>query len=111
MRTAGLVASLACFASLVSASTIHIKQKHRGAVSQRRHQAAAAEVEEAQNVTSRNLERRFGDARFTFYDAGLGACGKVNSGSDFVSSRSVLTFISSSFAYGGFFFLAFRSLL
>ena len=37
-----------------------------------------------QNVTSRALEKRFDGARFTFYDAGLGACGKVNSGSDFV---------------------------
>lgn len=39
-----------------------------------------------QNLTERALERRFDDARFTFYDAGLGACGKTNSGSDFVSA-------------------------
>lgn len=37
-----------------------------------------------QNITSRALEKRFDGARFTFYDAGLGACGRVNSGSDFV---------------------------
>jgi hypothetical protein len=37
-----------------------------------------------QNVTSRALEKRFDGARFSFYDAGLGACGKPNSGSDFV---------------------------
>lgn len=36
-------------------------------------------------VTTRALERRFDNAKFTFYDAGLGACGKTNKGSDFVS--------------------------
>ncbi|KAF5324639.1 hypothetical protein D9611_004230 [Ephemerocybe angulata] len=30
------------------------------------------------------LVKRFDDARFSFYDAGLGACGKVNSNSDFI---------------------------
>ncbi|KAF8162927.1 hypothetical protein B0H34DRAFT_693468 [Crassisporium funariophilum] len=40
--------------------------------------------EPAVNVTSRELEKRFDGARFTFYDAGLGACGKVNSNSEFV---------------------------
>ncbi|PPQ73688.1 hypothetical protein CVT24_007322 [Panaeolus cyanescens] len=38
------------------------------------------------NITSRALVRRFGPARYTFYDAGKGACGKVNSNSDFVSA-------------------------
>ncbi|KAF5331180.1 hypothetical protein D9619_005508 [Psilocybe cf. subviscida] len=37
-----------------------------------------------QNVTERSLEKRFDGARFTFFAAGLGACGKVNSGSDFI---------------------------
>lgn len=32
------------------------------------------------------LAKRFDGARFTFYDAGLGACGEVNSNSDFVSA-------------------------
>jgi len=30
------------------------------------------------------LHKRFSNARFTFYAAGLGACGKTNSGSDFI---------------------------
>jgi hypothetical protein len=30
------------------------------------------------------LSKRVANGRFSFYDAGLGACGKVNSGSDFV---------------------------
>ena len=36
-------------------------------------------------LDSRDLERRFEGSRFTFYDAGLGACGRTNSNSDFVS--------------------------
>ena len=32
------------------------------------------------------LEKRFDGAHFTYYAAGLGACGKVNTASDFVSS-------------------------
>jgi len=38
----------------------------------------------ALNLTSRSLEKRFDNARFTFYDAGLGACGKTNTGADFI---------------------------
>ncbi|KAF9482792.1 hypothetical protein BDN70DRAFT_800939 [Pholiota conissans] len=37
-----------------------------------------------QNATIETLEKRFSDARFTFYAAGLGACGKHNSGNDFI---------------------------
>ncbi|KAL0947103.1 hypothetical protein HGRIS_013241 [Hohenbuehelia grisea] len=36
------------------------------------------------NLTERSLEKRFSGGRFTFYDAGLGACGKTNSDSDFI---------------------------
>jgi hypothetical protein len=43
------------------------------------------------NATHRELtlEKRFNNGRFSFYDAGLGACGKTNTGSDFVSRNSV----------------------
>lgn len=34
----------------------------------------------------RDLEKRFEGARFTFYDAGMGACGATNTNADFVSS-------------------------
>jgi len=39
-----------------------------------------------QEVTGKEfqLSKRVDNGRFSFYDAGLGACGKVNSGSDFV---------------------------
>ena len=61
-------------------------------VSKKRHLAytLVERVPAEQNVTTRTLERRFDDARFTFYAAGLGACGKTNSGSDFVRSLSLL---------------------
>ncbi|KIJ98933.1 hypothetical protein K443DRAFT_103189 [Laccaria amethystina LaAM-08-1] len=38
------------------------------------------------NATHRELtlEKRFNNGRFSFYDAGLGACGKTNTGSDFI---------------------------
>ncbi|KAF8965186.1 hypothetical protein BDZ97DRAFT_1659143 [Flammula alnicola] len=51
----------------------------------RRHPARglADPVHVEQNVTTRALEKRFDGARFTFYDAGLGACGQTNSASDF----------------------------
>ena len=39
------------------------------------------------NVTSAALEKRFNADRFTFYDAGLGACGKYNSNADYVRAR------------------------
>ncbi len=42
-------------------------------------------VTDADAVLVRDLEKRFEGAKFTFYDAGLGACGQVNSNSDFVS--------------------------
>lgn len=35
-----------------------------------------------------HLAKRFDGGRFSFYDAGLGACGQVNSGADYVSDRS-----------------------
>ncbi|ESK93024.1 expansin family protein [Moniliophthora roreri MCA 2997] len=35
-------------------------------------------------VNAEHLVKRFDNARFTFYDAGLGACGKTNSNSDFI---------------------------
>ena len=37
------------------------------------------------NSAPHRLVKRFDDARFSFYDAGLGACGEVNTNSDFVS--------------------------
>ncbi|KAJ7172659.1 RlpA-like double-psi beta-barrel-protein domain-containing protein-containing protein [Mycena filopes] len=33
---------------------------------------------------NRTLDKRVSDARFTFFDAGLGACGGTNDGSDFI---------------------------
>lgn len=46
------------------------------------------------NVTERALEKRgaFNNARFSFYDVGLGACGKVNVASDFIVAMSATQF-------------------
>jgi hypothetical protein len=53
--------------------------------------AAAGPTVALRKVTGREfeLERRYDDARFSFYDAGLGACGIVNTGADFVSALSL----------------------
>jgi hypothetical protein len=37
-----------------------------------------------------DLQKRFSDTRFTYYAVGLGACGKYNQPSDFVSIRPFL---------------------
>lgn len=78
-----IVMSLALLAGLATASS----EAHLSSLRRKRHvnpqPVNRSSVE--QNVTARALEKRFSDARFTFYAAGLGACGKTNSGSDFVS--------------------------
>jgi hypothetical protein len=38
------------------------------------------------------LEKRFDGARFTYYAAGLGACGKVNAASDFIVALNAAQF-------------------
>jgi hypothetical protein len=43
------------------------------------------EEQASKDTRPRMLQRRFDGARFTYYDAGLGACGKTNTGADFVS--------------------------
>ncbi|KAK7043643.1 hypothetical protein VNI00_008254 [Paramarasmius palmivorus] len=45
------------------------------------------EVEQSNHtvtVNAQHLDKRFDNTRFTFYDAGLGACGKTNSNSDWI---------------------------
>lgn len=69
--------SLALLARFVAAHSVVLNRRHPF------HGPVARDATE-QNVTSRALEKRFDGARFTFYDAGQGACGKVNSNADFV---------------------------
>ncbi|KAH8117489.1 RlpA-like double-psi beta-barrel-protein domain-containing protein-containing protein [Phellopilus nigrolimitatus] len=47
-------------------------------------ESVAAAAVNATNATEHTLSKRFSNARFTFYDVGLGACGKTNSPSDFI---------------------------
>ncbi|KAJ3553350.1 hypothetical protein NP233_g12665 [Leucocoprinus birnbaumii] len=56
---------------------------------------------DVQKITGREfeLEKRFDNGRFSFYDAGLGACGIVNSGSDFIVALN-----SAQFDQGGWCF-------
>jgi len=49
----------------------------------KRHNSRVDVAATQQNIT--HLEKRVDGARFTLYDAGLGACGTVNTANDFVS--------------------------
>ncbi|KAG2020848.1 hypothetical protein CC2G_006146 [Coprinopsis cinerea AmutBmut pab1-1] len=77
------VLSLLSFVSLASCSVIPVDVSQRSQASE-----VTEPIEARQNFTlrgeSRQLEKRFSNARFTFYDAGLGACGRVNTNSDFI---------------------------
>ncbi|KAJ7063131.1 RlpA-like double-psi beta-barrel-protein domain-containing protein-containing protein [Mycena amicta] len=46
--------------------------------------SAKAVFPRAANATRAVVQKRFGDARFTFFDTGLGACGSTNVASDFI---------------------------
>ncbi|KAI0035989.1 RlpA-like double-psi beta-barrel-protein domain-containing protein-containing protein, partial [Vararia minispora EC-137] len=39
--------------------------------------------------TTFTLSKRFADARWTFYDPGLGACGKTNGANDFIVALNI----------------------
>ncbi|TFK42952.1 RlpA-like double-psi beta-barrel-protein domain-containing protein-containing protein [Crucibulum laeve] len=41
------------------------------------------------NARDFSLEKRFDGSKFSFYDAGLGACGKTNSASDFIVALNI----------------------
>jgi hypothetical protein len=71
-----LVAFFAFFEVVICGDNIHRSPWFR------RHNSNI-DVGAAQQNTA--LEKRFDGAQFTYYAAGLGACGKVNTASDFVS--------------------------
>lgn len=71
-----LIAFFAFFEVVICGDNIH------GSPWSRRHNSNV-DVRAAQQNTA--LEKRFDGAQFTYYAAGLGACGKVNTASDFVS--------------------------
>ncbi|GLB35357.1 putative non-catalytic module family expn [Lyophyllum shimeji] len=45
------------------------------------------------------LVKRFDNARFSFYDAGMGACGKMNSNSDFIVALNAPQFDSGDYCF------------
>lgn len=78
---------MALLQNLVSSSDVH-----HGSLKRKRHISnSLPENVPIHNVTVRALEKRFDDARFTFFATGLGACGKTNSPSDFVCSTFTLS--------------------
>lgn len=46
----------------------------------------------SQNGTYHFLAKRFDDCRFTYYAAGLGACGHTNTDNDFVSDLDSISY-------------------
>jgi len=61
--------------------------EHLGHAARSHHLSKRVEVPRSeQNVTieGRSLEKRFSNARFSFYQTGLGACGKYNNPGDFI---------------------------
>lgn len=46
--------------------------------------------EEGVGIATRDLKKRFEGMRFTFYDAGMGSCGRYNTNSDFVSRIEII---------------------
>ena len=90
LRLSSLIASLI---ALVVARDLEIRHK---AMPNKRHAQARVVRElvtpvnrsltnEVAVLGGRDLEKRFEGARFTYYDAGLGACGEWNTNADFVS--------------------------
>jgi len=75
-----LLTFFAFFEVVICGDNIH------GSPWSRRH----SDVVAAQQNTA--LEKRFGGARFTYYAAGLGACGKVNAASDFIVALNAAQF-------------------
>lgn len=87
----GLYTFIASFVALVAGGNLEVHHKPGF----RRHAPArlargldpstnSSSSNEVGVLDSRDLEKRFEGASFTFYDAGLGACGQTNSNSDFI---------------------------
>ncbi|TFY51308.1 hypothetical protein EVG20_g11062, partial [Dentipellis fragilis] len=55
----------------------------------------------AKRASGEVLEKRFSNARFTFYDVGLGACGKTNVPSDFIVALNTPQFTANGNGYPG----------
>jgi len=96
---ASLVTSVVSFAFL---KTVIASVHNSGASIRKRHAGGSAGTPPlAKNLSSEvsTLEKRFDGARFSFYKAGLGACGKVNSESDFIVALNQQQFDSGDFCF------------
>jgi len=90
-----LLASLVTFSLLdpAFASKIH------SAGARNRHVARSLTVNATDELAARSLEKRFDNARFSFFDTGLGACGGTNSRNDFVVALNHIQFDSGDWCY------------
>lgn len=92
---------------LVAAGNLEVK--HKSAFSKRHTRGRVArELDSPTNrsltndvavVGTRDLERRFEGVRFTYYDAGKGACGATNTNSDFIVALNAPQFGSGSYCF------------
>lgn len=79
-----MFANFASLSTLAVASLALLGQVNGATHSARRRHAGTSFL---QNRETHVLEKRFDNARMTFYEAGLGACGKTNNDGDYVSQR------------------------
>lgn len=104
----GLSTLIASLVALVVA--VNVDGHHNSGFSKRHAQARVVrEVDGPRNrslltnevavLGARDLEKRFEGAKFTLYDAGLGACGKTNSNSDFIVALNAIQFGSGGYCF------------
>ncbi|KAI8998806.1 RlpA-like double-psi beta-barrel-protein domain-containing protein-containing protein [Trametes punicea] len=82
-----MFSSLLSFALVSLALPLGAVASSHGAAHHRRHEAIAAHVNNTLNSTEAHLQRRgqtFTNARLTYYEVGMGACGQKNVPSDFI---------------------------
>ncbi|KAJ3473261.1 hypothetical protein NLI96_g13072 [Meripilus lineatus] len=100
MRLLPSLSFLSTFLLVSSVSDVALANNHgaRGFGGSLLHRHHAAPPSDALIVrdTNTHLAKRFEDCRFTYYAAGLGACGKTNSGSDFIVALNSAQFAGGS---------------
>ena len=77
--------AITALVSLASLNAVAFADVHAVEPSLKKRHAGRSNSRVGVSQVSRELEKRFDNARFTLYDAGMGACGKSNSNNDFVS--------------------------
>ena len=86
---ASLFTAVICFLLQVAFADVHAIEHHL----RKRHVDRAFSSPLGANRFPQQLQKRYDNTRFTLYDAGMGACGKHNDNSDFVSNFLMSTTI------------------